>query len=357
MKDITIEEVYKLNDPVIIDIRAPIEFKDGRIPGAVNIPLFSDQERAEIGTIYKQLGQGEAKWRAMEIVSPKIPTLLEEIKAAAANSKEQPIIHCWRGGMRSNAVVTFMEFAGLRAKRLTGGYKAYRQYILQEIPKLLPEQAIVIHGLTGVGKTEILKRLDEMGYPVLDLEGMAAHRGSIFGGVGIGTGHNQKTFDSLLYTHLLEIQGASYFLMEAESKRIGKSMQPDELMVKKLNGINIYVHTSMSARVEHIANEYVYPYHEAPWYHQSIQESFDKIMPRIKNKDTKQKLQDDLVNKRYKEMAHTLLEEYYDPMYDHKTQEYAGEFIDIYAESHQESAEKIAAQLEKMSIKPPFVSH
>lgn len=355
MKDITVEELYKIDDPVIIDIRAPIEFKDGAIPGAINIPLFTDQEREEIGTIYKQIGQEAAKWKAMEVVSPKIPDMLRTIKEASADKKEQPIIHCWRGGMRSKAVVTFLDFAGIRAKRLSGGYKAYRQYILQDIPRLLPERAIVLHGLTGVGKTEILKLLNGMGYPVLDLEGLAAHRGSIFGTVGIGNGHNQKTFDSLLYKRLMEMEGSPYFLMEAESKRIGKATQPDELMTKKINGIHIYLHTSMEARVKHIANEYIYPYEQAQWYFDEIKQNLERILPRIKDSEIKAQLQDYLNNRQYTKMIKILLEDYYDPKYDHKKQEYIGEFIDIYAESHQEAAEKIAAKLEALSIRPQLV--
>lgn len=355
MKDITVEELYQIDNPVVIDIRSPIEFKDGAIPGAFNIPLFSDEERKEIGTLYKQVGQDAAKWKAMELVSPKIPNLLQSIKDVGEATKEQPIVHCWRGGMRSKAVVTFLEFAGIRAKRLSGGYKAYRQYILQDIPHLLPERAVVLHGLTGVGKTEILKLLNGMGYPVLDLEEMAAHRGSIFGTVGLGNGHNQKTFDSLLYKRLKEIQGTAYFLMEAESKRIGKAMQPEELMTKKINGIHIYLHTAMEHRVNHITNEYIDPYEQAPWYFNEIQESLEKILPRIKGDETKKRLQVHLENRQYKQLVKILLEDYYDPKYDHKRQDYVGEFIDIYADSHKEAAEKIAEQLEALSIKPQFI--
>ncbi|XJZ25812.1 tRNA 2-selenouridine(34) synthase MnmH [Bacillota bacterium Lsc_1132] len=355
MKDITVEELYQLDHPAIIDIRSPVEFKDGAIPGAINIPLFTDDERKEIGTIYKQVGQDAAKWKAMQFVSPKIPDLLQSIKDATAHSGEQPIIHCWRGGMRSKAVVTFLDFAGIRAKRLAGGYKAYRQYILQEIRHLLPERAIVLHGLTGVGKTEILKLLNGMGYPVLDLEEMAAHRGSIFGTIGIGNGHNQKTFDSLLHKRLREIQGSSYFLMEAESKRIGKATQPEELMTKKINGIHIYLHTSMEARVKHIANEYIYPYEHDPWYYNEIKQSLERIFPRMKDVETKTRLQEYLESREYTKMIKILLEDYYDPKYDHKRQDYIGEFIDIYAESHQEAAEKVAKHLEALSIKPQSV--
>ncbi len=355
LKEITVEELFHKNHPVVIDIRSPIEYKDDAIPGAINIPLFSDEDRQEIGTIYKQEGQDVAKWRAMEIVSPKIPQMLQSIKTAASESKEQPIIHCWRGGMRSKAVVTFLEYAGIRAKRLTGGYKAYRQYILKEIPSLIPEKAVVIHGLTGVGKTKILKILQAKGYPVLDLEGMANHRGSIFGGVGLGAGHNQKQFDTLLFKQLQELQGTSYFLMEAESKRIGKVTQPDELMSKKMNGINIHIHTPIEQRVIHIAEEYIDPYLDQPWYFDVINEALDKVLRRIKDEEIKKCLIELLNKNQYKEMIQILLEKYYDPKYDYKRQEYTGEFFDIMAENPEDAAEKIADQLEKLSLKPQFI--
>lgn len=355
LREITIEELSGIDSPVIIDIRAPIEFKNDAIPGAINIPLFSDEEREEIGTIYKNAGQDNAKWRAMEIVSPKIPIMLQKIKEASAGSKEQPIIHCWRGGMRSKAVVTFLEYAGVRAKRLTGGYKAYRQYILKEIPNLIPDQAVVIHGLTGVGKTKILKILQKKGYPVLDLEGMAGHRGSIFGGVGLGTGNNQKQFDSFLFKELKKIQGSPYFLMEAESKRIGKVTQPDELMIKKMNGINIHVHSSLEQRVKQIAEDYIYPYEHESWYHEVVKGALEKVLHRIKDGEIKKNLEEFLDRREYLHLIPVLLEQYYDPQYDYKRQEYSGEFFDIFAENPLDAADKISFQLEKLSLKPQFI--
>lgn len=355
MKEITVEEMFRIDSPIIIDIRAPIEFKDDSIPGAINIPLFTNEEREEIGIIYNQEGQEQAKWRAMEIVSPKIPVMLKAIKEASAEAKEQPIIHCWRGGMRSKAVVTFLEYAGIRAKRLIGGYKAYRQYILKEIPKFIPEMAVVIHGLTGVGKTEILRLLQKRGYPVLDLEGMAGHRGSIFGGVGLGSGHNQKQFDSLLFKQLKTIQGSAYFLMEAESKRIGKVMQPDELMIKKMNGINIHVHSPIEQRIRQIAEDYLYPFEEESWYHPIIKESLEKVLRRIKDGETKKILEEFLDNHQYLNMIPILLEHYYDPQYDYKRQEYSGVFYDVFAENPMEAADKITALLEELMLKPQVI--
>jgi tRNA 2-selenouridine synthase len=350
MKEITVEELQTIKNPIIIDIRSPIEFKDGSIPEAINIPLFTDKEREEIGTIYKHEGQAAAKWRAMEFVSPKIPSLLNQIKEVMSNGEEL-VIHCWRGGMRSKAVVTFLEFAGIYAMRLTGGYKAYRQYILQQIPKMFPERAIVLHGLTGVGKTEVLKKLKSLGYPILDLEEMAAHRGSIFGTIGLGEGNNQKIFDSLLYKGLREIEGSPYFVMEAESNRIGKAVQPEELMDRKMKGINIYIHTPIKQRVKQLVNEYVLPYQNETWYHEQISIGIEKILRRIKDNEMKKALLQTLENKDYQEMIGILLEHYYDPRYDHATLEYDGMFIDVYAEDSNNASMKVMAEVDKLFVK------
>lgn len=351
MKEITIEELQNKKNPIIIDIRSPIEFKDGSIPGAINIPLFTDEEREEIGTFYKHEGQASAKWRAMECVSPKIPTLLQQIKAEMSNGEEL-IIHCWRGGMRSKAVVTFLEFAGIHAMRLVGGYKAFRQYILTQIPEMYPEKAVVLHGLTGVGKTEVLKLLKKQGYPIMDLEEMAGHRGSIFGTIGLAEGHNQKTFDSLLFEGLKELQGSGYFIMEAESKRIGKAVQPEELMDKKVKGIHIHIHTPFEERVKLLVNEYVLPFKSEPWYHEKIASGIEKILKRIKDDDMKKQLVSTLEENNYQEMICILLNYYYDPRYDHKRQEYDGEFIEIFAEDFQDAACKVAAELDKVAFLP-----
>lgn len=351
MREITIEELLDLKDPVVIDVRAPIEYKDGFIPGSINVPLFTDEERHEIGIIYKNDGQAAAKWRAMELVSPKLPELLMEIKEVSEG--KTPVIHCWRGGNRSKAVTSFLDFSGLHARRLSGGYRAFRQAILKLIPSLLPEKAVVLHGLTGVGKTEILKILAKKGYPIMDLEGMAAHRGSIFGTVGLGQANNQKTFDALLFQRLTELQGSPYFIMEAESKRVGKCVQPDELMEKKRTGVHIYLSTTMEQRIKHITEEYIEPFKSEKGYHEQIEEALEKVFRRLKNEEARSSLTKALEERKYEDMIEVLLKDYYDPKYDHKLQEYEGDFYDIYSLSHEEAAERIAEILEeKFSLLP-----
>lgn len=350
MKEITVEELFNLEKSVIIDIRSPIEFNDGSIPGAINVPLFSNEVREVVGTIYKQEGPAAAKWKAMELISPKIPELLHTIKSY--QSEGELVIHCWRGGSRSKAVVTFLEFAGIYAWRLLGGYKAYRHYILEETPSYIPNKAVVLHGMTGVGKTVVLKILEKNGYPILDLEEMAGHRGSIFGTIGLGDGHNQKTFDSLLFKGLQNIKGSDYFLVEAESKRIGKAVQPEKLMDVKFKGLNIYIHTPIEQRVDLLVSEYVLPYQQEPWYHEKISLGIDRVIKRVKDVDMRKTLLQLLNEKNYREMIQILLVHYYDPRYDYARHDYVGEFIDIYADNPQDAAVKITAKLNDLSFSP-----
>ncbi|WML40176.1 tRNA 2-selenouridine(34) synthase MnmH [Neobacillus sp. OS1-2] len=355
MKEITVEDLFNLKESMIIDIRSPIEFKEGSIPGAINVPLFSDEERQVVGTIYKHEGQAAAKWKAMEFVSPKIPALLKTIRSY--HTEGELVIHCWRGGMRSKAVITFLEFAGIYAWRLIGGYKAYRHHILEKIPTIIPNQAVVLHGMTGVGKTEVLKILEKKSYPILDLEEMAGHRGSIFGTIGLSEGHNQKIFDSLLFKGLQEIQGSDYFLVEAESKRIGKAVQPEELMDVKFKGINIYIHSSLEQRVTQLVSEYVLPYEQEPWYFEKISLGIDKVLKRVKDVEIRKNLLQTLHEKNYREMILILLDHYYDPRYDHARQEYEGEFIDIYAENPIDAAAKIITKLDELTFQPRLITN
>jgi tRNA 2-selenouridine synthase len=328
MKDISVKELISSNKYIPVDVRAPIEHQESAIPGSVNIPLFSDEERKEIGTLYKQSGEEAAKWRAMELVSPKLPKLLSDIKDLKKTGAE-PVIHCWRGGMRSKSVASFLEYAGIPSLRLEGGYKAYREYILEQIPRLLPEKAIVLHGMTGTGKTEILKDLQEKGFPVVDLEQIANHRGSIFGMIGMGEAHNQKTFDALLFERLNEIRGSRYFIIEAESKRIGRAAQPEEMLDKKVNGIHFLVRSSIPNRVERIYSEYVHPFKKEAWFEEEVHEKISKLLKRIKKQDIAASLQIALNERKYKELIEILLVHYYDPRYEHALQEYNGPFQEI----------------------------
>lgn len=345
LKDITVEELLEIKQIIPVDVRSPLEFMEGSIPGSVNVPIFNDEERKEIGTIYKQVGQDEAKWRAMEIVSPKIPSILGRIREIGQQDSV-PVLYCWRGGMRSKSVAAFLEYAGVSVHRLQGGYKAFRQHLLEQIPFMLPDKALVLHGMTGVGKTEILIKLKEMGYPVLDLEGLAAHKGSIFGAMGKNDGNNQKTFDALLFSELRKLQGSPFFVVEAESKRIGKVGQPDELLEKKLSGDHFYLYSSMTSRVNRIYQEYVSPFYLEEGFQDKIRDKLTNIQKRIKVMEIRTLLMEELEKKNYQNLIKLLLEHYYDPRYQHKQLEYKGEFISINGDNQIKAVNEIVAHIE-----------
>lgn len=348
LKEITVEQFLNIEKGIAVDVRSPIEFSEGAIPGAYNLPLFSDEERAEIGTIYKHQGQDAAKWKAMEIVAPKIPWLMMEIKNLL-NSGYMPVIHCWRGGMRSKAVSTFLEYSGLPSVRLTGGYKEYRQYGLAKMKEILPGRAIVIHGKTGVGKTEMLHQLKAKGYPVLDIEGIAGHRGSIFGAIGLGEGHNQKTFDALLFTELNQIKDSPYFIIEAESKRIGRVVQPHELIVKKENGHHLYLDAPLNRRVDHIYSDYVQSFSNEPWFKEKVQIGLSKIEKRLKNEVKQNELNQCFITEDWYSLISILLEDYYDPRYDFKLSEYKGDFETIDAENIENAVREIENYIKSLN--------
>jgi tRNA 2-selenouridine synthase len=341
-------ELLNMDDAILVDVRSPGEFAESSIPGAINIPIFTNEERKEVGTLYKQKGAHIAKWRAMEIVSPKLPQILGSIKKIVDEHK-QPVLYCARGGMRSGSIATFVDFSGLKSLRLSGGYRSYRQYILEMIPKLIPEQAIVLHGMTGSGKTEILLALQRKGYPVIDLEGIAAHRGSLFGSVGYQhDGHNQKLFDSLLYESLEKIKGSPYYLVEAESKRIGKASQLDELYESKLNGLNIYLKASVETRVARIFKEYVEPNVQKEEFHDDIMNKVLIMEKRFKNKDIYQVLLENTKNRCYQEVIRLLLLYYYDPRYGFKMNEYKNGFITIDADHVEAAVQEIQQYIETL---------
>ncbi|MBW7453155.1 tRNA 2-selenouridine(34) synthase MnmH [Paenibacillus sepulcri] len=311
-QDITIEEWSAYRDRkelIMIDVRSPSEYADATIPGSLNIPLFDDQERAEIGTLYKQVSVQAAKERGLEIVSAKLPAFIKQFAEIPQNKS----VFCWRGGMRSKTTATLLSLMGIHAYRLTGGYRAYRQWVVEQLNTLqLDQQAFVIHGNTGSGKTAILRKLKEKGYPVLDLEGLAGHRGSIFGEIGLKA-HNQKTFDALLMDDLRTYSEPAYMLFEAESRRIGKITLPDLIMDRRASGHHIQIELPLEARVRQIIEDY------KPWENaEACMRAFKQIKSRI-HTPIAAEIESCLMNEQYAAAVELLLVHYYDPMYSHSS--------------------------------------
>lgn len=316
-QDITVKELMELQSSkkiTLIDVRSPSEYRDSTIPGSLNIPVFNDEERAEIGTIYKQVSVDAAKERGLAIMSAKLPSFVKQFKEI----KGDKAVYCWRGGMRSRTAATVLSLMDIHVNRITGGIKAYRKYVLDTLEhKSLDAEAFVLHGLTGTGKTTVLRQLQHEGYPVVDLEGLAGHRGSIFGHIGLQA-NNQKTFDSELFERLKELESSPYLLFEAESKRIGKIVVPDFLMKKKESGVAIVLELPMAERVRQILEDY-----NPAAYKEQYLAAFQLIKNRI-HTPIAAEIGKSLEEGRFAQGIQLLLEHYYDPKYNHSFSQYEG---------------------------------
>lgn len=222
---ITVAQLTEFDE--IIDVRTPAEFAEDHIPGAVNYPVLSDEERVIVGTLYKQVSDFEAKKVGAALIARNIANHLEAHFADKPKSW-RPLIYCWRGGNRSGAMAHILNQVGWRAGKLDGGYKAYRRTVLDEL-EILPAkfQLIVVCGLTGSGKSRLLQALHSEGAQVLDLEQLAAHRGSILGNLPETAQPAQKMFDSQIWWQLRQFDPTRPVYVEAESKKVGKLRVPE----------------------------------------------------------------------------------------------------------------------------------
>jgi len=237
---------------VAIDVRSPLEFEQGHILGAHSLPLLSNEERAEIGTLYKKVGKTEAILRGLEIIGPKMREMAEELIRL---SDGKPLfIHCWRGGMRSQSVAQMAEQLGITSYVLNGGYKAYRQYALETLSAPIKYQ--VLSGFTGSGKTKILQKLEEHGAQVIDLEGFANHLGSSFGGIGMESQPSTEYFQNMCFTKLHKMEKNKPIWIEDESANIGHCCLPTGMYQNMQNANWVQIILPSSERITFITEVY-----------------------------------------------------------------------------------------------------
>jgi len=246
------EFLQKGKEIPIIDVRTPAEFALGHIPGAFNIPLFSDEERVLVGTRYKQAGKEFAVQLGLEIVGPKLADYTKQAKKIA--KKKKILIHCWRGGMRSGSMAWLFDVAGLDVEILEGGYKAYRAYIREQLGEEIP--LLILGGFTGSGKTEILFELAKLGDQMIDLEGLAHHKGSAFGSIGQNPQPTNEQFENDLAYEWLKLDKSKAVWLEDESVTMGRCGIPSPLYKRMREAITINVMMPKHLRELRLVKEY-----------------------------------------------------------------------------------------------------
>lgn len=252
------EEILKFNSPLFIDLRSEEEYEEGTISGAISMPVLSNEERKIVGTLYVSGDIKGAKEKGVEFFTPKLTEYYRRI--SEMEEEHEVVLFCARGGYRSTALFNLLKTLGHSVYKLNHGYKSYRRYVLNFLDTLGDYDYVILKGYTGCGKTEILKELRERGENVLDLEGLARHRGSLFGGVGMGDQPSQKTFESELMESFTSFKPGPVFV-EGESSRIGSINLPNQLIKSMAKSEKVFlIEDTIERRVERIKGDYLKDY-------------------------------------------------------------------------------------------------
>jgi len=297
---------------LFVDVRSPAEYAEATIQGAINLALFTDEERKIIGTMYKHDSPSDAKQKGVEIVAQKLPVLFKEITRLREESGKRIVLFCARGGMRSTSLALLLNGLGEKVYYVKDGYKGYRKIVLQGIKEYNDEvKYVVLHGRTGVGKTRILDELTDLGMDVVDLEGGANHRGSLLGGVGLGQQPSTKAFESYIY-HALKNRKSNLVFIEAESRRIGKLFVPTCVKDHMADGYQILIDADINFRAKHLISEYT----DLEPGNAELLTAIDRMRRYLGNEPV-EKLQTAVKLGDFEKVAEELMINYYDPMYDH----------------------------------------
>ena len=256
VRDVTVAQLAEYDD--IIDVRSPAEYAEDHIPGAISAPVLSNDERAEVGTLYTQVSPFEAKKRGAALIARNIATHLETLFRDKPK-QWRPLVYCWRGGQRSGAMSHILDQVGWRTGKLEGGYKKYRRHVITELEQLPAHLEFqVICGATGSGKSRLLQVLQQQEAQVLDLEQLAQHRGSLLGNLPDAPQPAQKMFETRLWNTLRHFDAGKPVFVEAESRKIGRLALPDALLAKIRASSCIVIEAPLAARVGLLLEEYAH---------------------------------------------------------------------------------------------------
>lgn len=334
LSTLAIEEFLQGRGP-LIDVRTPAEFGRGHVPGALNLPLFSDGERAEVGTLYKQRGRRVAVQRGLALVGPRLGLLAEGLMAAHDQQPTAPLrLHCWRGGMRSASVAWLASSLDVPVVVLAGGYKAYRRWVLQLMEQPWPVR--LVGGRTGAGKTDLLVALAAKGVATVDLEALAHHRGSSFGALGLPPQPSSEQFENLLAAALHRWRAAREIWLEAESAQVGRCRIPAGLWRQMKDAPLLEVRRPLESRLRQLV---------ATYGHQEVSalvEATQRISKRLGPQRTAAALQ--AIQQGQMETACAQMLDYYDRCYDKDAAAHQLTAVDLGELSAEASAEQLIRQ-------------
>lgn len=317
---IAVEEALNIDNKIFIDVRSPIEFTEATIPGAINIPILNNEERAVVGALYKEQGSYSAKIKGIEFVSRKLTYIYSQFESLAKQYKNI-ILFCWRGGLRSRTVANFLSSLGLKIYQLKGGYKQYRKHVVSYFEKHnLEHKFIVLHGHTGVGKTEILEKLRMSNIPILHLEELVKNSGSVFGKIYYDDNNKkitQKMFDALIF-ETLRSSNSKYIMVESEGQRVGGVSLPKNLFELIVNGKHILLETTLENRIKRLVNDYT---NKGSDNDSLLQSAIWKLKKSIGIKNVELCITW-IEESKYKKVAEKLINEYYDPLYKYSIKKY-----------------------------------
>ncbi len=303
------KEIYRDEKILLIDVRSEKEFDHAHIPGAINIPLLNNEHRHLVGIEYKKKGREAAVALGFELVGPHFHEFIKKVNELT--DKKEVMIYCWRGGMRSSIMSWLLSMAGYQTLLLKGGYKSFRRIILSQFS--IQKKIMIVGGHTGSGKTEILNEMKKTGEQVIDLEGMANHRGSAFGQLGLPPQPTNEFFENLLGCLWRKIDSKKTVWLEAESHSIGQIKIPDEVFMQLQSAPLIELICSREFRKKRILEEYgVFPKNE-------LAECTIKLRKRLGNLRLTEAL-NALDQDRLSDWLEVLIE-YYDKTYSHSLQE------------------------------------
>lgn len=310
VKKLPIPDFLQLStNEIVLDVRSPSEYNQAHIPGAYSLPLFSDEERKIVGTAYKQRSREQAIKAGLDYFGPKMRAMVETVEGiikAEKTGEKKVYIHCWRGGMRSSAVAWLLDLYGFEVSLLVGGYKAYRNWVLAQFEKEYPIR--ILGGFTGSGKTQILQKLKESNEKVIDLEGLANHKGSAFGGIGQPVQPRQEMFENLVAMALQQqsaIPGDIW--LEDESQRIGILNIPPALWITIRRKKVFFVDIPFEERLKFITQEY------GSLNKESLKDAIIRIQKKLGPLESKTALT--LIDQDNYEEGFKILLQYYDKLY------------------------------------------